>query len=175
MNRSNQFVFVPFCALAQAFHAKGLVKTEWSGSITPIMQLLIERGVNIIQMPCLETAHEGLSRAPQGRKHYNTHAFVGRCNKAALEVGRNVKAILKETGGSVLILGMEHSPTCAVDVQYPRKRSEATGFFIAELKRRLKDFDVAFIGINKRGIGPTLERIKAALDEPSLLQDRDNG
>jgi len=174
MNRSNQFVFVPFCALAQAFHAEGLVKTEWGGAITPVIQLLLERGVGIIQMPCLETEHEGFNRLPKGRKHYNNEPFIRRCRERARGVSDQIKEIIEKRGGTVLVLGMEHSPTCAVDVQYPRKRSEATGFFIAELKGLLKDFDVAFIGINKRGIGPTLERIKAALDEPFLLQDKDN-
>ena len=89
-NRSNQFVFVPFCAFAQAFHAQGLAKYEWSGDITPIIQLLLERGVNIIQMPCLETIHygyeEGLKRLPQGRSYYDTKEFKSDCREKAVEV-----------------------------------------------------------------------------------------
>ncbi len=32
-NRSKKFVFVPFCLLAQAYQAQGIVKYEWKSSI----------------------------------------------------------------------------------------------------------------------------------------------
>ena len=47
-NRSEYFVFVPFCLLAQAYQAQGIVKYEWKASIKPFMELLIENNINII-------------------------------------------------------------------------------------------------------------------------------
>ena len=49
-NRSKYFVFVPFCLLAQAYQAQGLVKYEWKSSIKPFVNLLIENDINIIQI-----------------------------------------------------------------------------------------------------------------------------
>jgi tetratricopeptide (TPR) repeat protein len=47
-NRSKKFIFVPFCLMAQAYQAKGIVKYEWKSSIKPIMQLLIDNDINKI-------------------------------------------------------------------------------------------------------------------------------
>ena len=32
-NRSKKFIFVPFCLMAQAYQAQGIVKYEWKSSI----------------------------------------------------------------------------------------------------------------------------------------------
>lgn len=53
-NRSPEFVFVPFCVLGQAFQAQGLAKYEWYGTLQPVVELLVEKDVNIIQLPCPE-------------------------------------------------------------------------------------------------------------------------
>ena len=52
-NRSKKFVFIPFCLIAQAYQAQGIVKYEWKSSIKPIVDLLLNNDVNIIQMPCI--------------------------------------------------------------------------------------------------------------------------
>ena len=44
-NRSKDFVFIPFCLMAQAFQAQGLVKYEWKGTIKPFLELLIENEI----------------------------------------------------------------------------------------------------------------------------------
>lgn len=38
-NRSRYFVFVPFCLLAQAYQAQGIVKYEWKSSINQIVMI----------------------------------------------------------------------------------------------------------------------------------------
>ena len=48
MKRSNRFVFLPFCVLSQAYQAQGIVKHEWSSSIRPIIELLMNNDINII-------------------------------------------------------------------------------------------------------------------------------
>ena len=44
-NRSEYFVFVPFCLLAQAYQAQGIVKYEWKSSIKPFVHLLIDNDI----------------------------------------------------------------------------------------------------------------------------------
>ena len=55
MNRSKNFILIPFCLIAQAYQAQGIVKYNWKSSIKPIVQLLIDNDINIIQMPCAES------------------------------------------------------------------------------------------------------------------------
>ena len=78
-NRSKKFVLIPFCLIAQAYQAQGIVKYEWKSSIKPIVQLLIDNDINIIQMPCAETSYKNsLIREPRGISKYNTKEFDNR-------------------------------------------------------------------------------------------------
>ena len=75
-NRSKYFVFVPFCLLAQAYQAQGIVKYEWKSSIKSFVNLLLDNDINIVQMPCAEsTYHNNLIREPMGITKYNTKDF----------------------------------------------------------------------------------------------------
>lgn len=86
-NRSNKFVFVPFCLMAQAYQAQGIVKYEWTSSIKPIMNILLENDINIIQMPCAEAEFgNNLIRMPKGISKYNTEEFNIHCEKLANKV-----------------------------------------------------------------------------------------
>ena len=81
-NRSRKFIFVPFCLMAQAYQAQGIVKYDWKGTIKPIMQLLIDNEINIIQMPCAESLYKNnLIREPKGLSKYNTVEFNNHCNE----------------------------------------------------------------------------------------------
>jgi predicted secreted protein len=169
-NRSADFVFVPFCALAQAFHAQGLVKYEWGGNLRPLLQLLLHYDVNIIQMPCLETLFhgyaDGLRRAPAGRKYYDTPEFHALCTKKAEEVMSQILALRQNGYRVAAILGLEHSPSCAVDLQWPPRKGETrNGFFIQALRALLKKegLNVPIIGINRRGMQRTIERVEEIL------------
>ena len=171
-NRSDQFVLVPFCVLAQSFHAEGLVKYDWRGVIKPIIQVLIDRDINIIQMPCMETLFHGgpetgLNRAPQGMKHYDIPEFRSECRKEAEKVLEQIQGIHASGYRVEAILGMEYSPSCAVKVQYPpRKGLTNRGVYMQELTSLLGQakVDVPVLGINRRGIKPTIRRLENLLD-----------
>jgi len=171
-NRSEQFVLVPFCVLAQSFHASGLVKYDWRGVIKPIIQILIDRDVNIIQMPCMETMYQGgtktgLNREPKGMKHYDVPEFRNYCRKEAEKVLEQIQGIHSSGYNVKAILGMEYSPSCAVKIQYPPKKGFANrGVYMRELTSLLEDaeIEVPVLGINRRGIKPTLRRLEAILD-----------
>ncbi len=75
-NRSKYFVFVPFCLLAQAYQAQGIVKYEWKSSIKSFVNLLFDNDINIVQMPCAEsTYNDNLIRESMGITKYNTKDF----------------------------------------------------------------------------------------------------
>ena len=171
-NRSEQFVLVPFCVLAQSFHAEGLVKYDWRGVIRPIIQVLIDRDINIIQMPCMETlfhggTRTGLNRPPQGMKQYDIPEFRDECRKEAEKVLEQIQGIHSSGYRVEAILGMEYSPSCAVKVQYPpRKGLTNRGVYMQELTYLLDEagLNVPVLGINRRGIKPTIKRLESLLD-----------
>lgn len=176
-NRSEQFVLVPFCVLAQSFHAAGLVKYDWKGVIKPIIQVLIDRDVNIIQMPCMETLFhggpkDGLNREPKGMKHYDVPEFRDYCQKEASKVLDQIQGLYSSGYSVKAILGMEYSPSCAAKIQYPPKKGLANrGVYMQELSRLLQsaNIEIPILGINRRGIKPTLRRLEALLDTPLLV------
>jgi len=170
-NRSERFVLVPFCVLSQSFHAEGLVKYEWKGVIKPIVQILMDHDVNIIQMPCMETIFNGgpatgLNRKPKGMKHYDVPEFQDACKTEAKKVLEQVKGIIQSGYTVSAILGMEYSPSCAVNIQYPPKKGELNrGVYIRELAKLLKEenLNIPMLGINRKAINPTLKRLESIL------------
>ncbi len=170
-NRSKQFVLVPFCVLSQAFHAKGLVKYDWGGVVKPIIQTLMDYDVNIIQMPCMETLFlggpaDGLNREPKGMKHYDTPEFREACRSKAQEVVDQIEGIIQNGYEVTAILGMEYSPSCAVKVQYPPRKGQTNrGIYMQELLGLVeeKEMEIPVLGINRRGIGPTIKRLENIL------------
>ena len=94
-NRSRKFIFVPFCLMAQAYQAQGIVKYDWKGTIKPIMQLLIDNEINIIQMPCAESLYKNnLIREPKGLSKYNNVEFNNHCNDLTETVFKEIKNII---------------------------------------------------------------------------------
>ena len=175
-NRSNRFVLVPFCTLAQSFHAEGLVKYDWGGVIKPIIQVLLDRDINIIQMPCMETMYHGgtrtgLNRKPQGMKKYDVPEFREFCDQQARNVVEQIAGIVSNGYEVVAILGMEYSPSCAAKIQYPPKKGFANrGVFMRALVQILdqQQYRIPILGINRRGLGPTIARLTSILDETEL-------
>ena len=172
-NRSKDFIFVPFCLLSQAFQAQGLVKYEWRGTLRPIMEELIKKDVNIIQMPCPETLFfgikDGLKRKSLGIKYYDTPEFRKHCLSLAEGVVKMIEDIIQAGYRVIGILGIEYSPACAVELQYtPRGTIHKRGIFINELRKLLEEKDIAipFVGVNRRGIKKSIEKIR------ELFQDR---
>lgn len=165
-NRSNKFVFVPFCLMAQAYQAQGIVKYEWTSSIKPIMNILLENDINIIQMPCAEAEFgNNLIRMPKGISKYNTEEFNIHCEKLANKVANQISNILKSNYKIVAILGIEQSPSCCVNYIYTNNGMEnRMGLFMQKLYEKIKEYDIPMIGINRKYIKKSLNKLKDVLE-----------
>ena len=157
-NRSKKFIFVPFCLLAQAYQAQGLVKYQWVSSIKPIVQVLIDNDINIIQMPCAEsTFNHSLIRAPQGISKYDNEEFNAHTQKIACEVGRQIRDIIESGYEVIAIMGIEQSPSCCVSYIYTNNGMEnRKGLFMEKLAKEIADLNIPFIGINRKYINKAL-------------------
>lgn len=160
-NRSEYFVFVPFCLMAQAFQAQGIVKYEWKSSIKPFMNLLIENDINIIQMPCIEASYNNsLIRNPKGLSKYDTEEFNKHCEKLADEVASQIIEVNKNYK-VLAILGIEQSPSCCVNYIYTNKGMEKRkGLFMNKLYEKIKDLKIPIIGINRKYINKSLNELE---------------
>ena len=169
-NRSKYFVFVPFCLMAQAYQAQGIVKYEWKSSIKPFMDLLLKNDINIIQMPCAEsTFNNSLIRAPKGISSYNTKEFNAHCEQLSSLVFNQIESIKKSGYEILAILGIEQSPSCCVNYIYTNKGMEnRSGLFIEKLKNKTVDYDIPYIGINRKYINKSLKELKNIIDNITL-------
>ena len=163
--RSKRFVFVPFCGLSQAFQAQGIAK-NWKSSINPIVEKLLEKEINIIQLPCPEASFggykQGLCRVPKGLKHYNTEQFITHCDLLANGLIEMIEGILHNGYEISAILGVEHSPSCASSFIYTNKGMESRkGIFMDCLFNQLhaKQIDIPFIGINRRSLAKCMRNL----------------
>lgn len=173
-NRSQCFVFVPFCLMAQAYQAQGIVKYEWKASIKPFMQLLIDNDINIIQMPCAEsTFQNSLIREPKGIKKYDTPEFNKHCDKLANDVAEQIKNIYYNGYKIIAILGIEQSPSCCVNYIYTNNGMEnRKGLFMEKLESKVKELNIPIIGINRKYINKSLNYLKNEIDKYNEIKEK---
>jgi len=157
-NRSKKFIFVPFCLIAQAYQAQGIVKYEWKSSIKPIVKLLIDNDINIIQMPCTESSfNNSLIRPPKGLSKYDIQEFNIHCQNMADQVILQIKDIIKNGYEVIAILGIEQSPSCTVNYIYTNKGNlKRKGLFMEKVYEGIKDLEIPVIGINRKYINKSL-------------------
>lgn len=165
-NRSKHFVFVPFCLLSQAYQAQGIVKYEWKSSIKPIVELLLDNDINIVQMPCTESSfNNSLVRKPMGLSKYNNKEFNDHCEKLATQVADEIKNIIASDYKVIAILGIEQSPSCCVNYIYTNHGNEnRKGLFIEKLYEKIKDYHIPIIGINRKYINKSLNQLKSIIE-----------
>lgn len=149
--------------ICQAFQARGIVRYEWQGMIKPLIEELVKRDVNIVQMPCPESQFggyvNGLKREPKGIDKYDTPIFRELCNRLASDTANLIVAVLASGYQVLAILGMEHSPSCAVNYQYTSKGTvNRPGLFIEALRGLLKkeNIEIPLIGVNRKAVGKSL-------------------
>lgn len=165
-NRSKKFIFIPFCLMAQAYQAQGIVKYEWKSSIRPFIDLILDHDINVIQMPCAETEFKNsLIREPKGITKYNTKEFNEHCKTLANKVTKQIKNLIESNYEIVAILGIEQSPSCCVNYIYTNKGMEKRkGLFMQELYENTKELNIPIIGINRKYINKSLTELKKLLD-----------
>lgn len=165
-NRSKYFVFVPFCLLAQAFQAQGIVKYEWRSSIKPFVELLINNDINIIQMPCAEaTFNNSLIREPKGISKYNTDDFNEHCEVIASSVFEQIKNVIDSGYKVIAIIGIEQSPSCCVNYIYTNHGNEKRmGLFMEKLYSKISNYNIPIIGINRRHINKSLKELSKIVE-----------
>jgi len=160
----NKVVFVPHCILNQSVRVTG---KEKSGLIKEIVELFVEAGIGIVQLPCPEVEYDGgLKREAKSRKAYETENYRNSCKKLSVEVLKNIKRYLDSNFKVIGILGVEFSPTCAVyRLDNGKKIVPGKGIFIEELEKEMQRqrFQVPIIATNLNNVFSTLEKIDLLL------------
>ena len=132
-DRGKRVVFLNNCLLNQVSRAPGVAFRK--AASTELIQVLLDNGVSIEQLPCLESIGiGGVSRRtfdrylplfsnsvkygwfPLFKLFFRIWliGFKGRCKKAAVQVVDRMEDILTEGYTLIGVVGMNDSPTCGV-------------------------------------------------------------
>ena len=155
-SQRNNVVFVPGCLMCPVFQVKyDCAKLAWRDEI---LKALVDSGVGIVQMPCPEASFggydEGLSRKPHGVRFYEQlPGFSQHCKNLAAQTAEQIVALENHGVHVKAILGIENSPTCAVNriFTFGVGTEHRSGLFMGALKELLDDkkLNIPLIGITR--------------------------
>jgi predicted secreted protein len=124
--RSEKIIFLSHCCLNQNAKVRGIAK--YPGAIRPLIELLLDRGVGIYQMPCPEMTYLGNMRWGQVKDQYNNPMFRRHCKRLAETIVDQVDNY-RQCGYSVLgFVMIDGSPVCGLNrTPRPKKRDQMWG------------------------------------------------
>ena len=150
------------CVLNQSAKLEGIA--GWPGVIREIVQVLIEHGVGILQIPCPEMIYEGIGRFDKSIEQYDCAAFQGLCQQITTQIFDQLENYIRWGYQVPVIIAIDGSPSCGYNLSQtaPEWRGKVAGMdwkevryqpspgilmqhFEAELKKR--DLDIPILGI----------------------------
>jgi len=158
--RSNRVVLISFCLLCQAYQAEGIVR-DHPAAVKPVLDVLLDRDVNMVQLPCPETLFSGLRRQPAGFGFYDTPEFRRHCSDLAEGILQTVRTMTDGGLQILAVIGVEFSPSCAVKYQYSGRLVKRRGLFMEALDTCLTGagYGIPLVGVTRHGTGPAVREL----------------
>ena len=152
-----KIAFLAHCLLNQ--NAKVIGGAKRPGMWEPVIDLLLENGWEIRQMPCPELAFGGVRRFWWVREQADTPVFRAHCRRLAQTVAATMQPHVA-VGDDVVMIGVDSSPTMGIDYQPSSKTWGG--------EPNIGDDDTAMVA----GEGIFLEELRAVLEECGLPMPR---
>lgn len=155
-SKSRKLALVAHCTLNQNSRALGLA--EKPSAVAEIADFLMRKDLGVIQMPCPELAYAGVLRQPQTKEQYDSPAFRRHCRRIADEVAEQIREYEKCGIRLRLILGVDGSPSCAVNRE--------PGILIEELRSALDKRQVVapFYGVHYEHLREDLAKLEKVIN-----------
>jgi predicted secreted protein len=147
--RSGRLVVVSHCIMN--VHSLEDELAIYPGLEKEVVELLIEKGVGIYQIPCPELQLSGIFRKALPKDSYEHPKIRAFYQELAENISRTLKWYVKKDYAIVAVIGAEGSPTCGIDF-VGRWKVDAKG-------KKVFPKDIEFIP----GRGVFMEEFKAAL------------
>ena len=149
-------VFVPGCLLCPSLQAGNDEKNQtWPKAFQAVWE---KHFVELVQMPCPEATFPdglaGLGRVPHGIRYYESlEGFHAHCIRLARRTANQLFSFQRIGCVVAAVVGIEHSPTCAVSYMYTRQGTvQRAGLYMDALMDELSAVgaDITYIGVNRR-------------------------
>lgn len=112
-NRSEKIIFLSHCCLNQNAKVRGIA--SYPGAITPLINMLLEEGIGIIQMPCPEMTYLGNMRWGQVKDQYNNPMFRRHCKCIVETIADQAENYIQCGYQIVGFVMMDGSPVCGLN------------------------------------------------------------
>ncbi len=113
MDRDKNIVLVSHCILNQNSVVLPLARAK--GMYNALVEVIKERGIGILQLPCPEIIHLGIERKPMTKQEYDTEDYRNLCQELLKPIIIQLKFYKASNYNLVGIIGIDESPTCSLD------------------------------------------------------------
>lgn len=142
------------CILSPGFQADKKPGIHWGYRF---VELLMKHEINVIPLPCPESAFGGyrigLQRDRHGIDYYKSlKGYDIHCMQLAIQSADIIADMYAGGYQFICILGVEHSPTCAVNYMYSHQGMlKRSGMFLDLFQKELnfRSLEIPQIGINR--------------------------
>lgn len=182
MKRTRKIILVSHCILNSNSKVEGL--SQYEGIFKEIVDMLHDKGIGIIQLPCPEMIIYGIKRWGHVKEQFDTLFYRENCRKMLKPIICQVKSYIDAGYEIVGVIGIDGSPSCGVnftcsgdwegtpskgDIDHKikdLKEAEGFGVFMEELKKYLEEYDIEipFTGINENDVYSSLKDISEFLN-----------
>ncbi len=112
-HRSKKLILVCHCILNQNSKIEGIAR--FPGTLRPLVDLILQSDAGIYQMPCPEMTHLGIHRWSSVKAQYSSPFYRRHCHSLAERVTDEVEDYASREYKTLLVIGMDGSPSCGVD------------------------------------------------------------
>jgi nucleoside 2-deoxyribosyltransferase/predicted secreted protein len=132
------YVLVSPCLLDPTLRADGITKESDLRAFAAALERCQRFGIEVVPLPCPETAHLGRGRAPGTYvERLDTPAFAAVLDRMEGEV----REIIDKRGPPLCIVGVDSSPCCGVNTTWHDEKRVGRGAFLARFPE-VRAFDV---------------------------------
>lgn len=163
--RSRKVIFVAHCFLNQNARVNGSGQTP--SAIPQIPELLLQRQIGIIQLPCPELGCLGLARRGAIYDQLSSHGNRRYLRDLALDAAYQARQYLRQGFRVLGVLGINCSPSCGVDCHAYNGAKPGKGAFMEELAEVFagQGLELPLIGVADEDYQAAIPLIEA-LDNP---------
>lgn len=160
MLREKKIILLSHCLLNVNSKVEGLA--VYKGCLPELINVLVQEGIGIYQLPCPELISHGLNRWGQTIEQYDNPFYNRHCAALAEQVVQEIKEYWQNGYQIIGILGLDGSPSCGVKAtcsgdwkgdpeKKPYQIISGEGVFIRHLKSQAEKYgiDLDCKGINE--------------------------
>lgn len=183
MNRNKKIVLIMHCILNGNSKVEGLANYE--GSMKEIINLFIDAGVGIIQLPCPEMAMYGIKRWEHVKEQFDTLTYREKCRELIIHTVQQLVDYDKNGYSIVCLVGLDGSPSCGVNKTCSSKWGGSfqcfekeqllprvdyineAGIYVEEIEKVFKEnnLDVPFISVDEMDFKSSIKNIETFIKE----------